>query len=397
MMEKDKYLRVGTCHFKKVDVPLISGDFVERIVKWSSEIIKQDHGQEVLKEIPKYDGFCVIPSHLNYQQVVGTYYNKYLPLEHSPKKGKCDNILEFIKHIFGDQYEIGLDYLKILYEIPSQKLPILCLVSSERSTGKTTFLNLLKAIFSGNMTINTNEDFRSNFNSDWAWKSIIAVDETFLDRKEDSEHIKTLSTAKVYKQESKGHDKFEIEFFGKFILCSNNVSNFVKIDPEEIRYWVREIPKLQKENNNLLEEMQSEISQFLYFLTHRDFSTHNKTRMWFTAEQIRTKALIRLKQNNKSQLEREIISYLKTIMEMEEISSLNFCIIDLQLWISDHSFLKFDSSQLRAIVKQWELPHCSNTLSYDQYVLDYKGQLLKKKSKGRYYTVTEEFLHKFDE
>ena len=43
-------------------------------------------------------------------------------------------------------------------------LPNLLLVSSERNTGKTTFLNLLKLIFGENVTFNTNEDFRSQFN-----------------------------------------------------------------------------------------------------------------------------------------------------------------------------------------------------------------------------------------
>jgi len=44
-----------------------------------------------------------------------------------------------VKHIFGDQIELGLDYLQLLYQKPVQILPIVCLVSKERSTGKTTF------------------------------------------------------------------------------------------------------------------------------------------------------------------------------------------------------------------------------------------------------------------
>lgn len=40
-----------------------------------------------------------------------------------------------------------LDYLQLLYLYPIQKLPILLLVSEERNTGKSTFLNFLKAIF----------------------------------------------------------------------------------------------------------------------------------------------------------------------------------------------------------------------------------------------------------
>lgn len=69
--------------------------------------------------------------------------------------------MDFMRHIFGEQLSVGLDYLQLLYTKPLQRLPILLFVSKERNTGKTTFLNLLKAIFGANMTFNTNEDFRS--------------------------------------------------------------------------------------------------------------------------------------------------------------------------------------------------------------------------------------------
>ena len=65
-----------------------------------------------------------------------------------------------------------MDYLQLLYLQPIQKLPILLLVSEERNTGKSTFLNFLKALFQNNVTFNTNEDFRSQFNSDWAGNSL---------------------------------------------------------------------------------------------------------------------------------------------------------------------------------------------------------------------------------
>ena len=156
---------------------------------------------------------------------------------------------------------------------PMHFLPILCLVSSERNTGKTTFLNFLKAIFSDNMTINSNEDFRSNFNAEWAHKLIIAVDETFVDRKEDSERIKSLSTSRYYKIGAKEQDRQEIEFFGNFILCSNNEDNFIIIDPGEIRYRIRRRPVLQEENKNLMDELTTEIGCFILLLIERPFTT----------------------------------------------------------------------------------------------------------------------------
>ena len=112
-------------------------------------------------------------------------------------QGGFPNIKKLVSHIFGEQYELGMDYLQLLYLRPVQKLPILLLVSEERNTGKTTFLNFLKALFQDNVTFNTNEDFRSQFNSDWAGKLLIVVDEVLLSRREDSERLKNLSTTLV--------------------------------------------------------------------------------------------------------------------------------------------------------------------------------------------------------
>jgi len=82
-----------------------------------------------------------------------------------------------------------------------------CLVSKERETGKATFLNWLKAIYQNNMTCNKNEDFRSQFNSDWASKLIIAVDEVLPDKVEDNKRIKNLSTTRTFKTDAKQYEQ----------------------------------------------------------------------------------------------------------------------------------------------------------------------------------------------
>ena len=124
------------------------------------------------------------------------FLNLYEPIEHKPHAGGLFPLSDsLMRHIFGEQYELGMDYLQLLYLQPTQKLPIvLLLVSEERNTGKSTFLNFLKAVFENNVTFNTNEDFRSQFNSDWAGKLLIVVDEVLLNRREDSERLKNLST-----------------------------------------------------------------------------------------------------------------------------------------------------------------------------------------------------------
>ena len=58
---KNMYLRIGTTYFKKSLYPLPSGDFIEILVIWSAELIRQDHGKNVLSEIERFDGFICIP------------------------------------------------------------------------------------------------------------------------------------------------------------------------------------------------------------------------------------------------------------------------------------------------------------------------------------------------
>lgn len=320
--ELDNYLRVGIDYYKIVKIPLIK-DSIISLKKWNKQTIIDDFGKNAVKQIKKYEGFCYIPCHENFQKTMNGFYNRYEPLSYSfDVEGDWKTISNFLEHIFGVHYFLGLDYLTLLWQRPTQILPVLCLVSEERNTGKTTFLNLLKILFEGNMTINTNENFRSPFNSDWAGKLIIAVDEVLLDKREDTERIKNLSTAKHYKVESKGKDREESEFFGKFILCSNNEDNFIKIEPNEIRFWVIKVKSLENVNPSLLENIHAEVPYFANFLNNREINSQQKTRMWFTFEQIKTKAFEKLVHGNKSSLESELDEMLLdelTYFEVDEL------------------------------------------------------------------------------
>lgn len=58
---KEKYVRVGTTYYKKSLYPTFFGEPVEVLVPWSPELIRQDHGKNILSEIETYDGFICIP------------------------------------------------------------------------------------------------------------------------------------------------------------------------------------------------------------------------------------------------------------------------------------------------------------------------------------------------
>tara|TARA_R110002050_G_scaffold48356_2_gene112448 strand:- start:23137 stop:23583 length:447 start_codon:yes stop_codon:yes gene_type:complete len=143
-MKDIPYIRVGTSYYKLVRIPTIAEYFNEIIVPWTLEAIRQDHGKSFIGTITKYDGFTCMPSHLNFKRECHGFYNTYAPLPHELKEGGFPYSLKLLKHIFAKQLNLGLDYLQLLYVKPVQVLPILCLVSKERSTGKTTFLKWLK-------------------------------------------------------------------------------------------------------------------------------------------------------------------------------------------------------------------------------------------------------------
>lgn len=125
--------------------------------------MRQDYGKSYLACIPKYDGFCTVPDHTNYRREIDGFLNRYEPIPFQPADGIFLHIHDFLAHIFGEQVELGYDYLQLLYLRPLQRLPVLLLVSDERNTGKTTFLNLLKSIFGGKRDLQYQRGFGCAF------------------------------------------------------------------------------------------------------------------------------------------------------------------------------------------------------------------------------------------
>ena len=393
-MKEEEYMRVGTTLYKVVNQPCANGGYEKKRVVWNNSTLRQDYGKNYLATVPKYDGFCTVPNHLNYQKEIEGFLNLYEPIEHKPQQGDFSHIQSLMRHIFGEQYELGMDYMQLLYLQPTQKLPIVLLVSEERNTGKSTFLNFLKALFQNNVTFNTNEDFRSQFNSDWAGKLLIVVDEVLLSRREDSERLKNLSTTLSYKVEAKGKDRDEISFFAKFVLCSNNEYLPVIIDAGETRYWVRKIDRLQSDDTDFLQKLKTEIPAFLYHLQHRQLSTEKESRMWFAPSLLHTEALQKIIRSNRNRLEIEMCELILDIMASMGIDTFSFCCNDI-LTLLANSYVKAEKHQVRKVLQEcWKLTPAPNGLTYTTYQLNYNRECRYEPIKrvGRFYTVTRQQL-----
>jgi len=403
MTDSIPYLRVGTTYYKTIEKPTISGDKLQILTKWSRETIIHDHEKKYLSKIPKYDGFCCIPEHINYRKFIDGFYNLYNEIPFQPASGEIqkENIpfsINFMSHIFGEQLEFGLDYIKILLLYPTQILPILCLVSKERSTGKTTFIKWMKEVFGLNMTYIKGDSFGSQFNSDWASMLLVAIDEVFFDKKEITERLKYLSTTNKDKIEAKGKDREEAEFFAKFILCSNNEDNFIQIDENEIRFWIRKINPIKQENTEFLKNLIAEIPAFLKFLKDRKFSTQKFTRMWFTPAQIRTKALQKLVFKNANKLELKIIELLYEFFESNEDQEIHVVPQDI-LSMVNRMFRPtyWTRNDVRNVLKDsWKLEPQKNGLTYIRYDIDFSGNFYQNNAVGRFFTINVNRQQKVD-
>lgn len=209
---------------------------------------------------------------------------------------------------------------------------------------------------------------------------------------EDTEKIKNLSTAGDYKIEAKGRDRKEIEFFAKFVLCSNNEVNPIIIPKEEIRFWVRKIGTIETDNTFLRDHMAREIPHFLDFLLNRPLSTKNESRMWFNPTILETAALRKIKRYNTNKIEIEVASYCADVMERLNIDTLYCCPKDL-FDVAQNAGFRADMNQIRNLLKEtWELLPIRNS-DYFFYWVGADGEISPQKRSGRYFEIKKVLIN----
>ena len=378
--EKDiPYIRVGVDYFKKVTKVDRYGISRTQLKKWNRLELKDEFGKDFQMLIAKYDDFAIVPDNKEYKGSNGNYYNLYAEFPHKPVD--IDIIPEdhlkwtmiLMKHIFGEQLDLGLKYMKVVYENPKQQLPILVLVSNERQTGKSTFIDWLTQFYGENMVIINPEDITSNFNGSYANKNVIAIEESKFESTQALEKLKALATQKKISVNEKYVANYSIPFFGKLIITSNDEHKFVKIDQEEIRYWIRQIPPFPKENENfnILDDLRDEIPYFLKYLIDMDDFEY-KSRMVFSEEEIQTTILTAVKKESHTWLFKDL--------EERFIEHFNNCGDD---------FIEFTPSDLK---DKYYLHAVNVSISFIRQVIKNEFKLSTGDNR-RYHPFTDENIH----
>ncbi len=304
--ESDHYVRVGTDYFRIISKTDRFGIRRTELKPWKLETLKQDYGKIILDKINRFDDFTIRPDNRAFEPVIDNCYNLYRPFTHQPQPGPWPWTELLVRHIFGEQYELGIRYLQILYLHPDRLMPILVLVSRERQTGKTTFLNWLSMIFGDNMAMVSPDDLVNGFNSTYASSNIIAVEETIIEKNVTVEKIKALATQKFISVNQKYVTQYRTPFFGKIILTSNNEDKFARIDDEEIRFFIRKVGIPSVSNHRIEADLVGEIPAFLHHLTSLPPVDFSIDRTGFTPAELQNTSLNLVRHESKSGLYRSM-------------------------------------------------------------------------------------------
>lgn len=375
-----KFMRIGCDWFKLVEVPNKYGEMEEEIKKWKVGEITRDYEKKYpsfLEDVLKYDAWCNVPSmNGSYQRNINNCFNIFNPMRWKAAPGNCDASLGFLKHLFrgeatvtynevegtysetailGDPFTVALDYLTIMHRFPMHILPVLCLVSPENNTGKSTFLKWLRDIYGSNATIIDNERFKQSFNSHYITKYVIGIDEGFLDvdKRSEKERLKKLATDDRQFLEFKGADVQEVPFYAKIIICSNDADSLMKIDEGEIRWFVVRVKPFEKEIVNLRETMRGEIPAFLNFLSTRQIAHPQEGRAWFNPEYIKTEQLQKIIETTRPRIERVVDDYIIETFETFKCSAFKIDLKGLAERINQGGFSKYkiDTHELKVYLK----------------------------------------------
>lgn len=332
-----RFIKVGDEYYQR----LIDYDI---FTKSSSVIYRRRKRQELATEgvaiskIPRFHDWIILPNHTNYQRTfehfekdcgeVFRFFNSYNPLPHKPKefelpKGflkdpenfdyeqipELRHTAAFMKHIFDwanyrNRYlKIGWDWLTMCYLNPVQRLPALALVSADEGTGKSTFINLILAIFGQNATKTEAARIGGNFNALSAGKVIQCVEETKDERGDIENKLKDLITAYEKVVEAKHQDAKVIKSFDKYVFASNHEEGFMKVGTATTRFFVMKVHPIANRIHDFEEKLYLEIPYLLYFMQKRGVLTPKEDRLHFNPKLLENEALLKLRHASKDQVQ----------------------------------------------------------------------------------------------
>jgi len=353
--EDTGFIRVGDKYFKLFKETNSHSSTVEtQLVGWAKQTILDDYGKEIFVRIPKFTKFTNSPSHLDYISSGNGMYNVYNEVKHGSKEfdvtgdlSEIRHTISIIKHLFGDTWKLGIEYFKVLWMLPKQRLPIVVFGSEEQNTGKSTFNEYLRMLFGYNTTTTSVDGMQSKFNASIANKLIVCIEETKSDNLQLVEKLKWYSTARILPVEEKYQSIYDSPFYAKFVILTNHPKKFLIIEKQDSRFWVNRVSSLNGEaDDDIYEKLRKEIPNFLHYIeTLETKGSRPGARFYFDVEEYRTDALDDVIENTKNALQSDLE------MILDEFGSNNIGLETIEFTCTDfkNNFMRYEKHSLKRL------------------------------------------------
>lgn len=229
------------------------------------------------------------------------------------------------------------------------------------------------------------ESLSSSFNASYAYSNIIGVDETVIDKQNVVEKVKSLSTKSSILVNMKHITEHMIPFYGKVVFASNKEDDFMRIDDEEIRYWIRKIPGIKESNHMIEQDLLKEIPAFMYTLLHKiepiDYN-NLKSRQVFKSSEIENEELSKVKKESMSGL------YKDMVIEIEDLFNSRPTCDEFKLTLSQIKSRWFASDN--KVTKSWISKCLKREFKLEPRLEKYDDpdNPIAEKKVGRVYTFT---------
>ena len=273
------------------------------------------------EELPSYRGFISEPGHGDqYQQTVGDMWNIYHRVNWRPEEGEWPTIHKLLTHLYGangkeeDQLEELYDYHTIMMLHPKQKLFARVLYSHTQGTAKSALAELESLLFEKNYVKLRADQFEEKFNSIWADRLIIHLDEpSFNQPQKMSRTIRDFITTSKVTVRRMQTDAIEADFHGKFLITTND-TNFMPFEQSDRRYWIREITAIAEEDMdpNFMSKLKDEVDHYIHFLLNRQMKWKKTDgTFWLPRQVLNTYGNTKLVGDNESNDEQLIKEHLE--------------------------------------------------------------------------------------
>lgn len=104
----------------------------------------------------------------------------------------------------------------------------------------------------------------------------------------------------------------------------------MRIDEEEVRFWIRKIRPVINLNTNIEIDLFNEIPKFIKFLTQLPEIDKSKSRMIFTMDEIKTEQLTDVKEESRSGLFKDLEILFEDLFANKSITSFKATPIDIK-------------------------------------------------------------------